>query len=78
MNRNLSQVSLGSSLVLIICIGLNAWLFRLGVLWGIVGLNVTKHVLIAILCNRLGIDRRRDENSPAQVQRPDRAVPSIN
>ena len=33
----------------------NFWLFRLGRFWGIVGLNVTKHVAIAYLCQALGV-----------------------
>jgi hypothetical protein len=46
-------------LVLVACIALNFWLFRVGVFWGIVGLNVTKHVMIAYLCGALGVDRRQ-------------------
>lgn len=38
-------------------IAINFWLFRLGVLWGILGLNVSKHLLIAYLCQVLGVDR---------------------
>jgi hypothetical protein len=51
---------------LVACIALNFWLFRLGVFWGILGLNVTKHVLIAYLCEVLGVDRRRSAQ-PARV-----------
>jgi hypothetical protein len=43
---------------LVACIALNFWLFRLGAFWGIVGLNLTKHVAIAYLCQVLGVDRR--------------------
>ncbi len=45
-------------IVVVACIALNIWLFRLGVLWGILGLNVTKHVVIAYLCQIIGVDRR--------------------
>lgn len=37
------------------------WLFRLGVLWGLLGLMVTKHVVIAWLCQVVGLDRRAGE-----------------
>lgn len=46
---------------LVACIALNIWLFRLGAFWGILGLNVTKHVAIAYLCQVLGVDRRAPE-----------------
>jgi len=52
---------------LVACIALNFWLFRLGALWGILGLNVTKHVAIACLCQSLGVDRTREpEAAPAK------------
>jgi hypothetical protein len=53
------QMSVAGMLGLVACIALNLWLFRLGVFWGILGLNVTKHVAIAYLCEILGVDRRR-------------------
>jgi hypothetical protein len=67
MERSSFQLSIAALLGLVACIALNIWLFRLGVLWGILGLNVTKHVAIAYLCQVLGVDR------PA---RPLPAVPS--
>ncbi len=51
-------MTVGAMLGVVACIALNFWLFRLGVLWGILGLNVTKHVVIAYLCQILGVDRR--------------------
>jgi hypothetical protein len=51
------QLSITGLLGLVACIALNLWLFRLGVFWGILGLNVTKHVAIAFLCQSLGVDR---------------------
>jgi hypothetical protein len=65
MERPSLQITVASMLGLVACIALNFWLFRLGVFWGIVGLNVTKHVVIAQLCNVLGVDRRR----PRQAER---------
>jgi hypothetical protein len=59
MERPVLQMSVTTMLVLVACIALNFWLFRLGVFWGIVGLNVSKHVLIAYLCGALGVDRRQ-------------------
>ena len=68
MERPSLQMTIASMLGLVACIALNFWLFRLGVFWGILGLNVTKHVVIAHLCQVLGVDRAR----PSQG---DRVVP---
>ncbi len=57
MERPSFQMSLAGLLGLVACLALNFWLFRLGALWGILGLNVTKHVAIAFLCQALGVDR---------------------
>jgi hypothetical protein len=45
-------------LLVVAGVAFHFWLFRLGALWGILGLSVTKHVVIAYLCERLGVDRR--------------------
>jgi hypothetical protein len=58
MRRPAFQLTVATMLGLVACIALNFWLFRLGAFWGIVGLNVTKHVAIAYLCQDLGVDRR--------------------
>ena len=57
MRRSSFQLSIGGLLALVACVAVNIWLFRIGVLWGILGLNVTKHVAIAYLCEVLGVDR---------------------
>ncbi len=63
-------MTVGAMLGVVACIALNFWLFRLGVLWGILGLNVTKHVVIAYLCQILGVDRREPvEAAKAAPQR---------
>ncbi|HKI18399.1 MAG TPA: hypothetical protein VKA15_10985 [Isosphaeraceae bacterium] len=62
MERPILQITVASMLGLVACIAFNFWLFRLGIFWGILGLNVTKHVAIAYLCEVLGVDRR----GPAQ------------
>jgi hypothetical protein len=49
---------------LVACIAINLWLFRLGFLYGLVGLNVTKHVGVAALCQAVGVNRRTDERGP--------------
>jgi hypothetical protein len=59
MERHRFQLSVGSLLVLVACIALNIWLFRIGPLLGILGLNVSKHVLIAWLCQGVGVDKPR-------------------
>ena len=51
------------------CIAFNIWLFRLGVFWGILGLNVTKHVMIAYLCGASGVDRRHAPARPPPLRR---------
>ena len=67
MERPVLQMTVASMLGLVACIALNFWLFRLGVFWGILGLNVTKHVAIAYLCEILGVDRRRPAPSTAII-----------
>jgi hypothetical protein len=59
MERAKLQMTVATMLGLVACIAINFWLFRLGVFWGILGLNVTKHVAIAALCQTLGVDRRQ-------------------
>ena len=51
------QLSIGGMLLLVACAAINIWLFRLGILLGIIGLNITKHVLIAYLCQVVGVDK---------------------
>ncbi len=64
MERHPFQLKVLSSLGLVACIAINLWLFRLGALWGIVGLNVSKHLVIAYLCQILGVDRRQRRPAP--------------
>jgi hypothetical protein len=66
MERATFQMTVGAMLVVVACIALNFWLFRVGVFWGILGLNVTKHVLIAYLCQVIGVDKRPSAG-PARV-----------
>jgi hypothetical protein len=73
MERPSLQMSVASMLGVVACIALNFWLFRLGIFWGILGLNVTKHVAIAYLCEVLGVDRQRSASArpimPARAAR---------
>lgn len=39
-------------------IAAGVWLFRYGILSGLVGLNLAKHVSVAILCQNLGAGKR--------------------
>ncbi|MGO9923718.1 MAG: hypothetical protein ACLQIB_54580 [Isosphaeraceae bacterium] len=64
MEKPSFQMSVAAMLGLVACIALNFWLFRIGPFWGIVGLNLTKHVAIAYLCQVLGVDRRRPADAP--------------
>ena len=76
MRRPAFQLTVATMLGLVACIALNFWLFRLGAFWGIVGLNLTKHVAIAYLCQALGVDRR--PAAQADLVRPARApLPEI-
>lgn len=59
MERPAFQLSVTGLLALVACIAFNIWLFRMGPLWGIIGLNISKHVLIAYVCQVLGVDKRR-------------------
>jgi hypothetical protein len=70
MERPILQISVATMLRLVACIALNFWLFRLGVFWGILGLNVTKHVMIAYLCGALGVDRRRSPHPNPALAAP--------
>jgi hypothetical protein len=67
MERPVFQLRILSLLGLVACIALNLWLFRLGPLPGIVGLNVSKHLVIAYLCQILGVDRRRRGNNEGAI-----------
>jgi hypothetical protein len=63
MERPGFQLTVAGLLGLVACAAFNFWLFRLGPLWGIIGLNVSKHVIIAYLCQVLGVDKRQPEFS---------------
>lgn len=68
MERNRLQMSVAGLLGLIAALALNFWLFRLSVLAGIIGLNVSKHLLIAYLCQVIGVNRR--PSPPATRPKP--------
>jgi hypothetical protein len=57
MERGRMQFSVMGLLISVACVAVNVWLFRVGPIWGILGINVTKHVVIASLCQRLGVDQ---------------------
>jgi len=69
-------MSLAALLGLVACLALNFWLFRIGALWGILGLNVTKHVAIAYLCQALGVDRA-NKDAPVQSSPVSAPVPRL-
>lgn len=72
MERPGFQLTVAGLLGLVACAAFNFWLFRLGPLWGIIGLNVSKHVIIAYLCQVLGVDKR----TPPELSQPSSPVPS--
>lgn len=60
------QISLTAMLILVACAAGNFWLFRQGVLWGILGLSVSKHVLTAYLCQQLGVNAPRQTGGASE------------
>ena len=70
MERPNLQMSVAGMLAVVACVALNIWLFRLGPLLGILGLNVTKHVVIAYLCQVMGVNRRTEATAPAAADVP--------
>ena len=58
MDRPRAQLSVAGMLGLVASVALCIWLFRYGLLPGLLGLSVAKHVLIAQLCHVLGVGRR--------------------
>jgi hypothetical protein len=64
------QISVAGLLGLVACVAVNVWLFRVGILWGLLAINVTKHVVIAYLCQVLGVDRRGSEPGSAPPPLP--------
>jgi hypothetical protein len=75
MERSTFQMTVGAMLAVVACIALNFWLFRVGVFWGILGLNVTKHVMIAYLCQVIGVDRRTAPDTSRVVSTSTPRVP---
>jgi hypothetical protein len=73
MDRPRFQISVAGMLGLIACVAVNVWLFRVGILWGLLAINITKHVLIAYLCQILGVDRGSAQPASMTV-----AVPHSN
>ncbi|MDR3639207.1 MAG: hypothetical protein P4L84_35710 [Isosphaeraceae bacterium] len=71
------QLSVATMLLLVACVAFNLWLFKLGPLLGIIGLNITKHVVIAWLCQVLGVDRRRNRAAARPFGHGETA-PSVN
>lgn len=78
MERPGLQLSVATMLLLVACVAFNLWLFRLGPLLGIIGLNVTKHVVIAWLCQVLGVDRRRNRTAAAGTLPAVEPSPALN
>lgn len=76
MERPRLQLSVAMMLLLVACIAFNIWLFRFGPLLGIIGLNVTKHVATAWLCQVLGVDRRRNRPDPRRPAHTGEPAPS--
>ncbi len=60
------QLSLASMLLLVALCAVNFWLFRLGIIWGLLGLSVTKHLVIAFLCHAVGLNRKNEARAVAE------------
>jgi hypothetical protein len=81
MRRTGLQFSLLSMIGLVACVALNLWLFQWHVFAGIVGLNVTKHVVIAYLCQVMGVNkqsRRGTSGKSSARPSPGLSLPSSN
>ena len=74
MERRGLTFSVASMLGLVACVAVNLWCFRVHVILGLVAINITKHVVIAQLCQAIGVNRRLastpDVPSPAPVVPP--------
>ena len=75
MERPQYQISVAALLGVVACVALNIWLFRVGTLLGLLGLNVSKHVVIAYLCQVVGVDRKRRRAIRTAVAAPPAEVP---
>ncbi len=64
------QFSVRSMLGLVACVALNIWCFKVSAILGLIGLNVTKHVVIAQLCHAVGVNRRPDPPAASPMQAP--------
>ena len=69
MTRPGFQFSVAAMLGMVACVALNIWLCRVGFLYGLVGLNVTKHIGVAVLCQAIGVNRKAAGCSPARALR---------
>ena len=72
MERRGFEIRVAGLLALVACAAVNLWLFRIGTLPGLIGLNLTKHVAIAVICRDAGVNRRRtgDDPSPPPIDGP--------
>lgn len=59
MNPPRFQFSLSRMIVLVAAVAVNLWLFRINTFLGLFGLMMSKHVLIAVLCQSTGVDQKR-------------------
>ena len=64
MERTGLQFSVAWMLGLVACVAINIWLFRLGFLFGLIGLNVTKHIAVAAFCQAIGVNRQPEGRRP--------------
>ncbi|MEW4568491.1 hypothetical protein AB1L88_11545 [Tautonia sp. JC769] len=76
MQRLPIQLSVAALLVVVAGVALNLWIFRFGALAGLLGLSVTKHLVIAWLCQVLGVDRR-PRSDPERVGEPHAGRPGL-
>jgi hypothetical protein len=79
MERRGITFSVASLLGLVACVAINLWCFRVSIILGIIAINITKHVVIAQLCQALGVNRRTSSspiNPAAPVSSPTGVAPS--
>ena len=71
------QMTLSAWLILTAAVAVHIWLFQQSVLWGFIGLALTKHVVIAYLCHILGVDKDISSTTPSPALNGPHAAPPL-
>lgn len=66
MVRYDGETRVSDLLLVVACVACNLWLFRHGVVAGLIGLNVTKHVAVAVICRNAGVNQGKSPAGPPE------------